>query len=52
MFIQGKIKFNDIGDIVNRAVDEIKIENMQYTIDDIYNVDAVAKEFVLSHIHK
>ena len=52
LFIQGKIKFNDIGDIVNSAVDEIKIDNMQYTIDDIYNVDAMAKDFVLTQLQK
>ncbi len=52
LFIDGKIKFNDIGDIVNLAVDEIKVNNMQYTIDDIYNTDALAKEFVLLNYQK
>ncbi len=52
LFINGKIKFNDIGDIVNRAVDEIKVNNTQYNIDDIYNTDALAKEFVLRECKK
>ena len=52
LFINGKIKFNDIGDIVNRAVDEIKVDNTQYNIDDIYNTDALAKEFVLRECKK
>ena len=52
LFINEKIKFNDIGDIVNRAVDEIKVDNTQYNIDDIYNTDALAKEFVLRECKK
>ncbi len=52
MFINGQIRFNDIGDIVNRAVEEIKADNLQYNIDDIYNTDSIAKDFVLSELSK
>ena len=47
LFLNNKIKFNDIGDLVNRAIDEIKIDVEKYNIDDIYNADTVAREFVL-----
>ena len=52
LFIEGKIKFNDIGNLVNRAIDEIKIDNMQYNIDDIYNTDTLTKDFVLYECKK
>lgn len=47
LFLNNKIKFNDIGDLVSRAIDEIKIDVEKYNIDDIYNADTVAREFVL-----
>ena len=52
LFINGKIEFNSIGELVNRAVDEIKVDKTKYNIDDIYNTDAISREFVLKEYQK
>ncbi|MBQ0111107.1 MAG: 1-deoxy-D-xylulose-5-phosphate reductoisomerase, partial [Oscillospiraceae bacterium] len=49
LFLERKIKFTDIGEMIAKAVDAQKhIEN--YTIDDVFDADKAAKEFVLSQI--
>ena len=50
MFLDGKIGFNDIGRIVSSAVDEIKTNMTEYTIDDIYAADAVARDFAENYL--
>ena len=49
MFLQGKIKFTDIGELIKKAVDNQK-EVKTYNIDDVFEADKAAKQFVLSHI--
>ncbi|MBQ4100866.1 MAG: 1-deoxy-D-xylulose-5-phosphate reductoisomerase, partial [Oscillospiraceae bacterium] len=48
-FLSGKISFNKIGELVQNAVSNTK--NVQnYTIDDVWETDRVAREMVLSAI--
>ena len=50
LFFDGKIKFNDIGRIVLASVEEIKNNMTEYTIDDIYAADAVARNFAENYL--
>ena len=50
LFLGGKIGFNDIGRIVCAAVDEIKTNPAEYTIDDIYTADAEARSFAENYL--
>lgn len=50
LFLDGKIGFNDIGRIVFAAVEEIKDNRAEYTIEDIYTADAVAREFAENYL--
>ena len=50
LFLDGKIGFNDIGRIVFAAVEEIKDNRAEYTIEDIYAADAVAREFAENYL--
>ncbi len=49
MFLQGKIRFTDIGELIKKAVDNQK-DVKTYNIDDVFEADKAAKEFVLSVI--
>lgn len=49
MFLQGKIRFTDIGELIKKAVDNQK-DVITYNIDDVFEADKAAKEFVLSVI--
>ncbi|MCM1364289.1 MAG: 1-deoxy-D-xylulose-5-phosphate reductoisomerase [Faecalibacterium sp.] len=49
LFRQGKIGFLDIASLVEKAVENGKsIQN--YTLDDVLNADAAAREFVISQL--
>lgn len=49
LFLEGKIKFLDIGELVKMATDNQKtVEN--YTVNDIFECDKTAREFVLSKV--
>ncbi len=50
LFLDSKIGFNDIGRIVFAAVEEIKDNRAEYTIEDIYAADAVAREFAENYL--
>ena len=51
LFLEGKIGFLDIGDIVERAMDDHKnIKNPQ--IQDILATDQWAREYVMANLHK
>lgn len=51
LFLEGKIGFLDIGDIVERAMDEHKnIKNPK--ISDILATDSWAREYVFTNLHK
>ena len=50
LFLDGRIGFNDIGRIVFAAVEEIKDNRAEYTIEDIYAADAVAREFAENYL--
>ncbi len=50
LFLDGKIGFNDIGRIVLAAVEEIKTNISEYTIEDIYAADATAREFAENYL--
>jgi len=50
LFLDGKIGFNDIGRIVLAAVEEIKTNISEYTIEDIYAADAAAREFAENYL--
>lgn len=46
LFLNGKISFTEIGEIVNSALKSIKLEKIDYTLKDIIACDAQAREFV------
>lgn len=46
LFLNGKISFTEIGEIVNSALKSIKLEKLDYTLKDIIACDAQAREFV------
>ena len=50
LFLDGKIGFNDIGRIVLAAVQEIKTDITEYTIEDIYAADKVARDFAENYL--
>lgn len=49
LFLNGKIKFREIGELVALAVESIKTENDD-TIEAIKNADRTAREFVLTKV--
>ena len=48
LFLEGKIKFLDIGDLVNGALDAYS-DRIAMTLDDILEVDNLAREYVKTH---
>ncbi len=44
MFLDGTIRFNDIGDIVDGSLDFVEVKPVE-TLDDVLNADAAAREF-------
>ena len=50
LFLDGRIGFNDIGRIVLAAVEEIKTNMTEYTIEDIYAADAFARNFAENYL--
>ena len=49
LFLDGKISFLKIGELVNKALKNIKRKDIK-SIDDIFEADKFAREFVLSNI--
>lgn len=50
LFLEDKIGFLQIGELVERAVEEIETPQGDYTLPDVYAVDKKAREFVMAHI--
>lgn len=49
LFLNGKISFVDIGNIVYKSLDLIENKH-NFTVDDIINTDKIAREYVLSMV--
>ncbi len=49
MFRQGKIGFLDIADLVERVMNEAP-KTDTYTVDDVYEVDKLARELVINYV--
>lgn len=53
LFLQDKIKFLDIGELVSSAFDNVDLgEDAVFTIENIYKADRLAREFVLDIVGK
>ena len=51
LFRDGKISFLQIADLVEKATDEAKFDNKQYTLSDVLEADKAARERVLKYIN-
>ena len=49
LFLQGKIGFLQIAELVEAATENQEVKE-NFTIDDVFEADRLAREFVLSHI--
>lgn len=49
LFLDGKIGFTDIGELVMGSL-EIGIDKPQYTLDEVFEADRAAREFVISRV--
>ena len=46
LFLQEKIKFLQIGELVRRALNEIPVKQEQYRLEDVFDADRAARAFV------
>lgn len=51
LFREGKIRFNDIPDLILQGVSQTKVTN-EFTVDDIDNTDKAVREAVLSAVSR
>ena len=49
LFLKGKIKFLDIAELVEAATNAQKMKK-DFTLDDVFEADRLAREFVLASI--
>ena len=49
LFLKGKISFLQIGEFVQRATEEC-INKNNFTVEDVFEADRLAREAVLSYI--
>lgn len=49
LFLQDKIGFLQIGELVEQVVDEMDVPTGSFTLEDVYATDRAAREFVMSH---
>lgn len=49
LFLEGRIGFNDIGDLVS-AAEENQCRSDSFTVEDVIEADQAAREFVYAHV--